>query len=285
MKSTSMKLKQGFFFALMSLPVMAVAQNNDNLVDNGGFESITKKAQKLGQIDLATGWKSPTGARADLFQSDAKVPAIGAPANAYGDEAPKEGENYAGFVAYSYGNKVPRSYVLAKLTTPLKKDVKYCVQFYVSLAEASKYSVNQVGMNIGKKEFGTDAKSAIIDQTQILHPSNKIFNAMYGWQLVCGTFTAEGGEKYITIGNFTSDENTKNERNKKNENFKGTQIVAAYYYVDDISVVMLGENDVCDCGVEEETNTVSYLPGGDRSERQNDSETKDRSSGVVLRIR
>jgi len=258
MKSTSMKLKQGVFFvALLSLPAMASAQNNENLVDNGGFESTTGKIKKPGQIDLATGWKSPTGARADVFLSDSKEPAIGAPANVYGNEAPKEGENYAGFLAYSYGNKVPRTYVLAKLKTPLKKDVKYCVQFYVSLADGSKYAVNQIGMNINKKEYSTAEKSAIIDETQVQHTDNKIFNAMYGWELICATYVAEGGEKYITIGNFTSDENTKNERNKKGDDWKGTQIIAAYYYVDDISVKMLGEKDVCDCGVEVDPNAVS----------------------------
>lgn len=258
MKSTSMKLKQGLLFAaLLGVPAMASAQNSENLVDNGGFESVGGKIKKTGQIDLATGWKSPTGARADLFLSDSKIPEVGAPKNVYGDEAPKEGENYAGFVAYSYGDKMARTYVMAKLKTPLKKDVKYCVSFYVSLAEASKYSSNQIGMNISKKEFGTDAKSSIIDETQILHPKNKIVNAMYGWELICGTFVAEGGEKYITIGNFTSNENTKNERNKKVDDFKGTQVVAAYYFVDDISVKVIGEGETCDCGVEDDASDVS----------------------------
>ena len=150
-----------------------------------------------------------------------------------------------------------RTYVMAKLKTPLKKDVKYCVQFYVNLAEASKYSCNQIGMNISKKEFGTDAKSSIIDETQILHPKNKIVNAMYGWELICGTYVAEGGEKYITIGNFTSNENTKNERNKKVDDFKGTQVVGAYYFVDDISVKVIGEGETCDCGVEDDASDVS----------------------------
>ncbi len=259
MKSTSMKLKQGLLFAaLLGVPAMASAQNSENLVDNGGFESIGGKIKKTGQIDLATGWKSPTGARADLFLSDSKIPEVGAPKNVYGDEAPKEGENYAGFVAYSYGDKAPRTYVMAKLKTPLKKDVKYCVQFYVNLAEASKYSSNQIGLKFSKKEYGTDAKSSIIeDKTDILHMKNKIVNAMYGWELICGTYVAEGGEKYITIGNFTSNENTKNERNKKSEDFKGTQLGAAYYFVDDVSVRVIGDGETCDCGAEEDNSDIS----------------------------
>ena len=257
MKSTSMKIKQGVLFAaLLGLPAMLSAQNNENLVDNGGFEASTGKAKKLGQIDMATGWKSPTGARADFFLTDAKMPEIGAPKNAYGKEEPKEGENYAGIVGYSFGNKVPRTYLMAKLKTPLKKDMKYCVSFYVSLSEASKYSSNQIGANISKKEFGTDQKSSIIDKTHILHQNNKIFNALFGWEKVCGTFVAEGGEKYITIGNFTSDEDTKKENNKKSADIK-TQIIAAYYYIDDVSVTLITEDQTCDCGVDEDQNQVS----------------------------
>jgi outer membrane protein OmpA-like peptidoglycan-associated protein len=261
MKSTSMKIKQGIVFAaLLGLPAIASAQNNENLVDNGGFESTTGKAKKLGQIDMATGWKSPTGSRADLFLTDSKMPEIGSPMNAYGKEAPKEGENYAGIVAFSFGDKVPRSYVMAKLKTPLKKDVKYCVSFYVSLAEGSKYASNQIGANISKKEFGTDQKSAIIDKTHILDENNKIFNAMYGWEKVCGTYVAEGGEKYITIGNFTANDDTKKENNKKpvdNDMKSVKQVIAAYYYIDDVVVTLITEDQPCDCGGDKDPNEVS----------------------------
>lgn len=261
MKSTSMKLKQGIVFAaLLGLPAIASAQNNENLVDNGGFESSTGKAKKLGQIDMATGWKSPTGQRADLFLSGSKMPEIGTPMNTFGKEAPKEGDNYAGIAVFSMGNKVPRSYIMAKLKSPLKKDVKYCVSFYVSLAESSKYASNQIGAHLSKKEFGTDQKSSIIDKTHVLHENNKIFNATYGWEKVCGTYVAEGGEKYITIGNFTADDDTKRENNKKSPDgeLKSVKpIIAAYYYIDDVVVTIITEEQPCDCGGDKDPNEVS----------------------------
>ena len=259
MKSTSMKIKQGVLFAaLLGLPAMLSAQNNENLVENGGFEATTGKTKKLGQIDMATGWKSPTGARADLYLTDSKMPEIAVPTNAHGKEDPKEGENYAGIVGFSFGDKVPRTYLMAKLKTPLKKDMKYCVSFYVSLSEDSKYASNQIGANISKKEFGTDLKTAIIDKTHILQENNKIFNAAFGWEKVCGTFVADGGEKYITIGNFTSNEDTKKENNKKTGDVK-TQIVAAYYYIDDVSVTLISEDQPCDCQLKEESATSTTI--------------------------
>ena len=91
MKPNSMKLRQLVALsALIGLPLIASAQKGDNLVDNGGFESNAGKPKKLGQIDLATGWKSPTGARADYFLGDSKIPDIGTPENAYGKENEKK---------------------------------------------------------------------------------------------------------------------------------------------------------------------------------------------------
>ncbi|MBI2257760.1 MAG: OmpA family protein [Flavobacteriia bacterium] len=256
---------------LYTLPLMAQKKGDknatnkkpevetDNLVENGSFEATVSKPKKLGGIDLATGWVSPTGARADLFMGSNKVPEISVPINIYGKEEAQEGENYAGIVNYSYGDKMFRTYIMAKLKTPLKKGQKYCVSFYISLAELSKYSSNSIGMHISKKPFGTDAKTSIIDKTHIQHKDNKIFNAMYNWDKVCGTFEADGGEKHVTIGNFNNNDQTKYERNKKND-FKGTPIISAYYYVDNVSVTPLEEGKKCDClaNEEKEVSTTIY---------------------------
>ncbi len=262
MKSTSMKIKNVLAIAALATPFLGMAQ--DNLIDNGGFESTSGKVKKLNGIGSggATGWKSPTAVGADLFISDSKVPDIGAPKNIYGEEVPKEGENYAGIVAFSYQNKVPRSYLTAKLTTPLKEGQLVFVTFYVNLAEGSKYSCNQIGMNFSKKEFATDQKTSIIDKPQIIHPKNKIFNSYLGWEKVCGTYKAQGGEKYITIGNFSSNEETKQETQKKTKENKFANFIGAYYFVDDISVQIMDDMKKCDCQYEDaeqnQNSTVIY---------------------------
>lgn len=237
--------------------MVSFAQDAENLVSNGSFESTDKDPKKIGSIENAVGWYSPTGVRADLFVPNKKYPDIDVPLNIYGTEEAKDGGNYAGIVGFSYGDKVPRSYLSTKLNVPLKKGTKYCVQFYVSMAEASKYASNQIGMNITKKAFGTEAKTSIIDKAHVLHETNKVFNAAYNWERVCGIFEAEGGEKFITIGNFSSNEDTKNERNKKNADVKVTQAIAAYYYIDNVSVTLIDENNVCNCAPEDPTDGYS----------------------------
>ena len=224
------------------LSLNAFAQEGQNLISNSGFESVGKAPKRLGSIESAEGWVSPTGVRADLFTSS-KLEDINVPENIYGKEHPKEGGNYAGIVGYSYGDKMPRSYVMTKIDVPLKKDMRYCVKFNLSLAEASKYASNNIGAKLSKKPFGSDSKLPLIDEASLLHYNNdhKIMSARYNWTEVCGVVVAEGGEKYITIGNFNSDDETKSERMKKDPKTKVTQIVAAYYYIDDVTVRLLND--------------------------------------------
>jgi outer membrane protein OmpA-like peptidoglycan-associated protein len=259
MKFKSMNMNKIFkIVPVIALTFSVIAQDAENLVPNGSFEQISGKLRRLGGIEAAEGWVSPTGVTADLFAASAKAPDIQTPENFYGKEEPKDGDNYAGIVVYSYGDKMPRSYVTAKLTTPMKKGMRYKVSFYASLAELSKYSTNKIGAHISKKPVATKEKvPALIDETHILHPDEAIFNAMYGWELVCGEYIAEGGERYITIGNFTPNDQVKNERNKKPREIKGNQIVAAFYYIDDVSVTLLNPDERCDCGYSDSYEQVS----------------------------
>jgi outer membrane protein OmpA-like peptidoglycan-associated protein len=244
---------------------LAKAQEGENMVPNGSFESIGKKPKRLGSIESATGWVSPTGVRSDLFV-DTKLEEISVPDNEYGRETAHEGENYVGIVGFSYNNKMPRSYVMTKLDSPMKKGMTYCVKMYVSLTEASKYASNNVGIHFSKKALGTDSKVSMILEPSVVHRENEYetMSARFGWTEVCGVFVAKGGEKYIVIGNFNSNEETRYERMKKDNGTKGikaTQIVAAYYYLDDVSVRLLDQEkgEKCDCVAGDEGVAYSKL--------------------------
>lgn len=230
------------------------AQNN--LVENGSFEDYEGKVKKVGSISQANGWASATGSKADLFVPTKEI-GVGTPDNLYGTEAPKEGDCYAGIVAYSYGDKVPRSYITTRLTETMKKGKKYCVSYNVSLAEGSKYAVNQMGMLFSSKAYESDAKTNLVESAQV--KSDKIFNAMYGWHQICGVYIAKGGEKYVTLGNFNATQDIKNEKNKPDKGVKATPIVAAYYYIDDVVVFEMDEDTPCDCTSEEPEEEYSTL--------------------------
>jgi outer membrane protein OmpA-like peptidoglycan-associated protein len=258
-------IKKGTLFVASALFVVGnLFAQGENLLSNGGFEATDGKVKKLGGIISATGWDSPTSVPADLF-SDSKIPDINVPMNKFGKETPKEGGNYAGIVAFSYGNKVPRSYLKVKLDIPMKTGMKYCVKFYVSLAEASKYASNNLGAYFSKEDKKVQGKvpSAIDKNARVvMHANNDTekLNQMFNWEQICGSYEANGGEKYMYIGNFFGDNVTKYETNKKPKDFTKDQIIAAYYYIDDVSVVLLESGEKCDCVVEDknEYSTMVY---------------------------
>ena len=198
MKCVNMKTGKIAAAVVALLACGQLSAQSVNLVPNGSFEANDGKIKGLGQIEKVTGWVGATGAKPDAFIGD-KIKDEKAKAyssieqNTYGKEKAKDGANYVGFVAYSLNNKVARSYVMVKLDAPLKKGVRYCVTFNVSLAEASKYACNQIGANFSNKGFATTEKTSIIDVAHVQHRDNKIINATYNWEKICGVYEAKGG--------------------------------------------------------------------------------------------
>lgn len=233
---------------------IAFNQEIENLVPNPGFEEISGKISKTGQIDKANGWISGTAQKADLFSKRSKDPNTQVPNNLFGMEEPMDGNgnNYAGIVAFSHNDKIPRSYVTTKLASPLKKGQKYCVSFNVSLAEFSKYNSNNIAAHFSKRQYNFEEKVTIIEEPHVKHFENMVFKATYNWDKICGVFEAGGGEKYITIGNFENNEDTYSDKNKIDKDLKGTPVIGAYYYLDNISVKLIEYDDECDCDVKEE---------------------------------
>lgn len=240
----------------------AAAQEDDkNLVSNPGFESAdVKRLKRDKKIELAENWYSPTAITADLFSKDAGEDMVKIPKNFRGTEEASDGSNYAGFVAFSYNDKVPRSYVMTKLLFPLKKATKYCVQFKVSLSDISKYSSNNIGAHLSKKALETEDKMSLFEDIHVKHSTNKVFNQQFGWNTICGVYEAEGGEEWLTIGNFASNRDTKYEQMKKPETHKrDKQTYDAYYFIDDVQVFYLDSIEECMCEkekVEEEAEIV-----------------------------
>ncbi len=255
---------------LFLLPLVAVAQEetSPNLVKNPSFEEIKGKPKKIGDIETATGWSSNTQEKADVFIGEKQGLPISVPQNAYGNEEAQDGKNYAGILAYSYNNKNPRTYLMSELTGPMEADKLYCVKFYVSTADLSKYAVNNISALLTKKPPLRDEKVDIVLEKQedidglVFHPTNQVFNARYNWEPMCSPYTATGKEKFISIGNFKDNRDTKAEKLKKLKDDKGSQNIDAYYYIDNVQVYRIDSLQQCECMLrtidEEQRQTVIY---------------------------
>ncbi|MBK9536029.1 MAG: OmpA family protein [Flavobacteriales bacterium] len=222
-------------------------EEENNMISNGSFETTEGKMKRTGNLEQATGWKSPTEVIADVFTETVAGAPISAPRNQFGDQSALDGINYAGVLWWSYQNKQPRSYMQAKFKKMLKKGEKYCVKYYISLADLSKYSTNEIGAYVSKVPVDKKDMNSLTYNAQVPLLKDQVYNDMFSWQGVCGIYEANGDEQYLIIGNFAANESTTNEKVKRPKGESRPQVMNAYYYIDDVSVTAVKNRSDCSC--------------------------------------
>jgi outer membrane protein OmpA-like peptidoglycan-associated protein len=212
------------------------------IVPNGNFDDFEFKSLKT-----ATPWITPNVTLADLFSKGVKSPKIQVPTNEHGIQEPASGSSYAGFRAYSKDPKKTRTYLEVKLNQKLVKGQQYCIRYSLSLAELSKFAVNNVGVYVTDKKLQYSKDNAIMVEPQVTITDNVAINIMDSWEHICGTFTAAGGEEYIVIGGFGAEDKMKVEKMKKPSAVSGTVANEAYYFLDNVEIVSIDAKSQCNC--------------------------------------
>lgn len=243
-----------FLPLLIALALPLLAQEGEdpvedtlNMVPNGSFEEVEGKIKRLGGIELAKGWKSPTAVPADLFSDRVVNSPASAPRNQFGDQGALTGSNYAGVMWWSYMNKEPRSYLQVKFKKMLTKGQKYCVSYYVSLSDLSKYSANELGAYLSRIQVKKDDEAALTYDMQVPNLRTRIFDDIYSWQGVCGVYEAKGDEQYLIIGNTVANDKVVTGKVKRPKGETRPQVFKAYYFVDDVSVKPIKLQSECTC--------------------------------------
>lgn len=220
---------------LSSIPGQA-----QQLVPNGDFESYTLCPDYVSQIDRASGWSRPTAGTSDYFNGCLGVPfSMSVPDNQFGVQAANSGDGYVGFYAFYAVDEpeVPgyldREYVTHALSTPLVPGETYSVSFRCSLADASKYAVNDLGLLLSTYVPYRPDNQAIAVVPQVRNTALTWLADKDGWTRIGACFIADSAYSHLTIGNFNDGATT---------NFLevGTQYPLtwfSYYYVDDASVI------------------------------------------------
>jgi hypothetical protein len=212
-----------------------------NLVLNPSFEEIDSCLDLDNRVYRAIIWDSLRnggGGSSDLFNECCLFGyACGVPLNwnNKGFQYPKTGSGYAGIITttdFTNGTQL-REYIQGKLSIQLNVGNSYCIRFYVSLSNRSKYSCASIGAYIDNgqiQSLNSVAPNPYVTP-QVLNNFGAI-NDTLNWVLIEGNFIATGTEEYITIGNFYPD------------SLSGAILLypsavfsASYYYIDDVSVI------------------------------------------------
>lgn len=228
---------------------------DDDLVENGGFEEVVGKLRRPGSIEMAKGWKSPTANAADLYSGSLTDSPIGTRKNQRGDQHALSGENYAGLLWWSHMNRESRQYLQTKLKTPMKKGQKYCISYYVSLGDLSRYSADQFGVYVSKIGVSKKDEASLTYDPQVPAVRTRLYEDMHGWEGVCGVYEAKGDEQFLIIGNFTANEKNNTGKVKRPRGETRPQLNHAYYFIDDVSVVPVSSGALCKCAQLDETET------------------------------
>jgi len=220
-----------------------------NLVPNGSFDEVEKKIKGRGMIEMAAGWTSPHADKADLFSNKAKIETFLTPSNMYGKEEVDLGGNYAGIVGWSYKNYKPTTYLQSELIKPMEAGKVYCVKYLISLSDLSKYATNNVGLFLSntKMEAKDIDKNEI--KPQVKHSNNIVIDETFTWTPICNMYTSEGGEKFLTIGNFSKPSETMAKKVKRPKGFNKPQVNLSYLYIESVSVIPMDSlrDDECIC--------------------------------------
>ena len=156
-----------------------------------------------------------------------------APNTPYGFQMPKTGINYTGFApsAYPYTFDV-REMITGQLSTTLISNHSYYVNFYVSAGNTCHIYVDKIGAYFSLDSLSPDSDNYLYNLIpQVENPTGNILTDSINWIAISGYFTAQGGEKWITIGNFRDDAHT------QFDSIANWTDVEAYYFLDDVSVV------------------------------------------------
>ena len=258
-------------FGVFTTSFAQKGKGNEKEVFKMTFENTKDKetVTERGAIEMIEGEVMSTlEVKADLFMKDASGD-VGLPNNVFGSENSKDGqgEAYAGLIAYKPGKNgnIERSYITiglkkGKEIVTLKKGLKYCVSYDASLAESSKFAINNLGLYFSKSPFGAEPpKVGDTDDHLVLNPSKDrvprgIIKGFFGWEKVGNVYVAKGDEKYLTIGNFqpnqaytATDTPWKFETVKKPKESEVETMNHAYYYIDNLVIRLIDKEEECEC--------------------------------------
>ena len=160
----------------------------------------------------------------------------GVPQNIIGNQYPKQGNAYVGAIMFQAVGDL-KEYFYQQLQVPLQAGKQYCLSFWVSRADGATHAIHSIGAyisnNLPPASGSTGSYISVIPQVV---NQNGFITDTVSWTNIQGCFVANGGEQYITFGNFNSNANT-DTLNVGSLNPTPSSDRQAYYYFDDISLV------------------------------------------------
>lgn len=207
-----------------------------NLVPNPDFNDYSWCPGGRGLLGWAVPWYSPNRNTSDFCHSCSGSPSYsGVPTNRWGSQSAFQGEGYAGIRTWIstdvfVAGKNYREYLAVELNDTLIGGDSYFLSFKVSVGDNAGYFSDDIGMYLSPDTIASD--TILLFDPQLSNPEGKVIRDTAGWVEISGQFIAEGGERFLVIGNFKVDEETTLIPAPDNDSMFQT----TYFFIDDVKV-------------------------------------------------
>ena len=229
-------------------------KSQTNLTYNGDFEIYSSCPINLSdptqapnyEITKCINWTSATYGTSDYFNICSTGSLVGVPTNTFGFQHAYNSNGYAGcyFASYNGGSGTDGyngimwwEYILGQFTQPLTANKKYSLSLYISLAEHSDLCIKEFGAYMSQTPVTSPNTAALTVTPQVKFYNSSYFTDTINWNKVIGEYIANGGEQYITIGNFNNNITTDTIRRY----WAASPPLISYYYIDNIEITDLRE--------------------------------------------
>jgi len=198
-----------------------------NLVPNPSFEYFTTCPTGLSQLAYAYPWFAPSVGTPDYYNS-CNTGVVSVPFQSTNYQPARTGVAYAGAgVVSSY-----REYISCRLNDSLIKDKSYCVEFYINLTNATFFVPSDslvIGMYISNDSIFDSTSGILPYSPQIYTAYSLSVNDTVNWTRISGTYLASGGESFITLGIYYSDNSIGG---------------GGYFYFEDVSIIECNDDTI-----------------------------------------
>jgi hypothetical protein len=217
-----------------------------NLVPNPSFEDNILCPLISGQLSLAVPWTKIGGGGNMTYYHTCGGTCCDIPQNEFGWQLARSGSGYAN-VALLYNNETMSffsegNFLGLGLLDTLIAGQRYEVEFFLSLMDSARFATKNVGAFFSNEQPPSDGGTLVTFNPQVRYEGDFLTDKE-GWMRITGAFVAQGGENFLTIGNFdgyyNSDTLNLNEGGETNSTgaYDLEYWEFAGYYIDDVSVV------------------------------------------------
>ncbi len=207
-----------------------------NLVPNYSFEQYT--VCPVAPNSAPPPWYIPSTYINGYVNLCSTSPYTGVPYNSAGNyQYAHSGDGYIGIFLLNNPSLNRRNYYQTKLKDSLRQGKCYYAEFYTVSADNMNLLCNNIAILLSKTAIYVDTANypygVLSASPQIYNYGNPIIKDTQNWVKVSSVFIANGGEQYLTFGNFKKDNQT------NYINFQSNTYNGAAYLIDDVSVIPL----------------------------------------------